>query len=86
MLRRFCVDSVDKEKKWSSDVVHLLFIDALFQLGATEARISRGTLEYSLFPCSGLTASRFLLVCEHCLDGFFTPLVYCRSIQRATSG
>ena len=32
LLRHFRVDIIDKEKKWVSDVVPLLFIDSLFQL------------------------------------------------------
>lgn len=32
LLGRFCVDSINKEKIWVSDVVPLLFIDSLFQL------------------------------------------------------
>ena len=32
LLRHFCVDIINKEKKWLLDVVPLLFIDMLFQL------------------------------------------------------
>ena len=56
LFRYLCVNTIDKEKKWVSDVVPLLFIDSLFQLWRYGSRISRGILEYSLLPCSGLAA------------------------------
>ena len=56
LLRRFCVDSVGKEKIWISDLVPLLFIDSLFQLWRNGEWEISGDLEYSSCPCSGLAA------------------------------
>ena len=56
LLRRFCVDSVGKEKIWISDLVPLLFIDSLFQLWRNGGWEISGDPEYSSCPCSGLAA------------------------------
>ena len=86
LLGHFCVDIIDKEKKWivrrGAFAFHLWF----FSFGATEARESRENLEYSLSPRSCLAVQRFLLRPEHWLDGLFTPLVYGRSIHGIVGG